>query len=754
MRRNAWCLGIAVLLAAGTGCRQQAFLTVDDYKLYQEQALANLSVDPNSAVHPLHEATAPPMTVLDTNREVRFLSLAEAISIALEQGNWGNRTPLDIVGLQGTGGVGGLGGNTPAQFGGNLAANRSDSIRVIRFNPALAGLNLEQSLTKFDAVWQSSMTWQNTDRPVGTTLDTFQAQQGATNAIEQADATFSTAILKPLPTGGVAGITFNTTYTLTNLPARVNPAYRPTLQFNFEQPLLQGFGVEMNQIRPNHPGAIQLPGLQNLAPTNEGILISRIRYDQERAAFERQIHAMVGNVELAYWNLYYAYWQLFAVEALLRFRFESLRIIETRAAAGLRTATAEQVALARGLFEQSRGDRISALNTVLVAERDMRSLLQFRIDDGTRLVPSDQPTLAAYVPNWESGYGEAMTLRPELYQARQDIKAQQLLLAEQRNRLMPDLRFIAQYDINSIGNRLDGPDPENALRNLADNRFNNWQLGLRWTMPIGMRSAHADVRRGEILLARAYETLRDSELKIERNLGELYQRVISNYELIRTTRTARLAFAEQVRVRQKLFDAGRQEATIEFVLDAQRQWADALAREYRQIADYNQALVAWEYAKGTILVRNNVQVAEAALPNFAQVRAAEHEREKAAALKLREHPRAAVPLTDPAAIQSGYALPELGTPLPEVMKAMPLLKEVPPVTALPAAAAPAEAGGVKVEDLRQPARLPETLPAPGRVPAPPEGTAPEALPTPGLMRTDPAGQPIAQTGGRAVPGNR
>jgi hypothetical protein len=53
-------------------------------------------------------------------------------------------------------------------------------------------------------------------------------------------ATVSTQLVKPLPTGGLAGITFRTDYELTTQNAAVNPAYQPRLGFVFEQPLLQG----------------------------------------------------------------------------------------------------------------------------------------------------------------------------------------------------------------------------------------------------------------------------------------------------------------------------------------------------------------------------------------------------------------------------------------------------------------------------------------------------------------------------------
>src|SRR5205085_377079 len=127
---------------------------------------------------------------------------------------------------------------------------------------------VESSLAKFDAVYQASMVWNTTDRPVGTSLDLFQTgRNAAINAIQTDAARFVSSFAKPLPTGGIAGITFSTDYQFTNLPAAVNPSYTPRLQFQFEQPLLQGFGVEINQLRAAHPGPSgfvpDLPPLQN-----------------------------------------------------------------------------------------------------------------------------------------------------------------------------------------------------------------------------------------------------------------------------------------------------------------------------------------------------------------------------------------------------------------------------------------------------------------------------------------------------------
>src|SRR6516225_7861806 len=113
----------------------------------------------------------------------------------------------------------------PTAAGMSIAQN----IRVFDIDQAIAGAEIERALSRFDAVWTSSMNWNTTDRPVGTPLDTFQAGN-AINSIRTEAATFQTGIIKPLPTGGVAGITFAVPYQLTNLPSRVNPSYQPSLQ--------------------------------------------------------------------------------------------------------------------------------------------------------------------------------------------------------------------------------------------------------------------------------------------------------------------------------------------------------------------------------------------------------------------------------------------------------------------------------------------------------------------------------------------
>ena len=306
---NRWKLGLIGLtlgVSGLLGCKQQLFISEPDYEHYRSMSLAlggpaDLADDPAVSLIPNKVTTPKPPTVSDPDREPRPLTLQEAIQIALQQGNIGSQNPLfPGIGLD--------------QNNVTAAAVFSDSIRVVNLDPAIAAANIEASLAKFDTHLIASMTWNKTDAAIANGLQSFQNGDSAN---------LSTGLFKPLPTGGTAGVTFNTSYTkLESAPtvgsfATINPSYKPQVLFQLEQPLLQNYGVEINQLNPSHPGSILTNALGPLGGRVEGILITRLRADQVRADFELQVNYMLVNVEYAYWNLYAAYGNLYARDQAL-----------------------------------------------------------------------------------------------------------------------------------------------------------------------------------------------------------------------------------------------------------------------------------------------------------------------------------------------------------------------------------------------------------------------------------------------------
>jgi outer membrane protein TolC len=727
MRWKPGLAGLTLLLAALTGCKQPLRdPDCDRDHVVTGNLPANFENDARASITPSDLSVPPPATTEDPDRPPRYLSLAEAIAISLEQGNIGSQSPL----------FPGIGNDTLVSFAGTSVVG-SDAIRVLALDPAIIGANIEAALSKFDVRWISSMTWQKQDNAVSNVLGSFQNGDLAT---------FNSGLFKPLPTGGVAGITFTTSYTkLSNPPANqqnfVNPSYRPALQASFEQPLLQGYGVEINQLTPGHPGSVVVQGLTPSGGTRtEGILITRLRFDEQRAEFERNVNFQLLNVEIAYWNLYGAYFNLYAREQALRAAFATYTINKARFEAG--RIAIQDLAQTRAQFEQFRSQRVTALGTVLENERQLRALMGIASSDGCRLVPIDAPTLAPYQPDFCEALKETLAHRPELLMARQDLKARQLDILVQKNQTRPDLRFFATYDINGLGTRLDGPaaaDPTNpnanALASFTDNTFNNWQIGLRLNMPIGFRDAHAALRQSRLTLARAFGVLVDQERKAERFLTFEYRHLFEYYVQIQLLRNQREANAQQLEARFQEFRVGR--GTLDVLLEAQRNFADSLASEYQAIVNYNNALCGFQFAKGTIMAYDNVVISEGPLPCCAQVKAVDHLRERTKALMIREWPgpdRTNAEVVHPASLNAPPpAMPPGATK--DVISGLPPLSEVPTNHPLP----PPSAGPL--------------TPAPVQVQTPgvlPGGVMP--VPGPSLPGSLPAQiAPTPMAGGAAVP---
>ena len=621
-----WSIWLALGILAGAGCRQQPFLIEPDYHDFRALACP-LHLDPAALLTPPPGTTPPPTTVDDTQRPIRYLSLREAVAIALENGTTGIQNPL----------AAGTANDILGAFTGTLV-QYDDAIRVLAIDPAVLANDIEISLSKFDTVWANSLTYSRTETPLGTSPTSFVVGSLPVTSVTADTVNFSTALFKPLPTGGVAGITFAVNGQRNIPTSQFNPAIQPSIQFNFEQPLLQGFGDEINQLRANHPGSILAPNA--LSPVEnavqvEGILITRIRLDQQRAEFVRNLNYLLLNVETAYWNLYSAYYQLYSREEGLRYTYEYWRLNRILFEGGrVPVQTLEQIRLQ---YEQFRSQRLSALDQVLDSERQLRGLLGLPIEDGNRLVPADSPTLTPIKPDWQVALNDALSQRPELLLARQDLKFRQLDLIRQRNTLLPDLRFVATDQVHSLGTRLDGGDSQyNALHNLFSDPFNNWSLGLQMNVPIGFRAAHAAVRDAQLNLQRSYINLRTSEDKAERFLALPYRQIFEFQQQILVNQAALRAATGQLQAYLDLYKQGLRSAADANLILALQNYSSSIGTYYAAIAQYNNALVAFDFARGDIMERDKIFIGEGPLPRCAQVRTVEHERDRTRAIVLKD----------------------------------------------------------------------------------------------------------------------
>jgi outer membrane protein TolC len=667
-KATVYALALFIALLAA-GCAQKCCLHDYDDIWKRGGVPPDVECNPDKSCENTLPKVPRPTYVDEPEAEPWYITLHEAIAIALEKGT---------TGLQSSRLFGQLDDDlvTARQLGGNFFFG--DSIRVLAYDPSIVGTEIEASLARYDVVARSIFGVTTRDF-VANTQSAFQNGQFTTAGV---------SLEKANPYGGLAGITFGgdpklgvigapnpvfSRFTNANiLTGNFNPQYTPDLRFTYSQPLLRGWGPDINSLLPQHP-EIGQGGAQQLFPQNSqgntGIVIARIAFDQARTDFERAVSYLLTNVEFAYWNLYGSFVNLYATEQAMRMAHTTWKVGDAQYKAG--KIGVQDVAQALGQYEQFRGDRLAALGKVLEAERTLRGLLGLPMSDGKRLVPVDTPTVSPYLPDWDSSLAEAKSLRPELVMQRTDLKQKQLELIREKNTLLPDLEFVGRYSIHGGGSRLDGNGSfadgltDNALRSLASDHFADYDIGFTLSMPLGFRAQNAQVRAAKLRLAQSYYQLRDQEYRAERFLTFAYRDITEKYKTIEARRSERIAYTDQLEARFKLVFAGSK-VPDSFLLDAQRVWATALQQEYQAIVDYNNALARFNFAKGTILNYDGVSIAEGELPVCAQVRAVEHERQRAAAIVCRERANVVAngscQSDDPNQPPKVPQLPQFGTP--------------------------------------------------------------------------------------------
>lgn len=487
-----------------------------------------------------------------------------------------------------------------------ICLENNKQIAFLGYQPGEAATNIDLQLSVFDAFFETGGQWgraetqvTNTVQVIGTGRDailqkTFGTSAGGfgTNATTGAATQDGLSSIpgidlarfsKRNAAGGLTSISYGLDYQNldpVNAFTAVNPSWRSSVNLAVQQPLAQGFGVEFNRSL---------------------ILIARANHDQAIKQFEVSVRTVLRDVEVAYWQLYFTYQDLYSREQGMKQALATWQKEKNKQEVG--TAAIPDVAQAREQYEFFRGARLQALARVLAAERDLRELMGLPPDDARQIIPKDDPTIAEYEPDWSLGVIEAMELRPELSVQRFAVRAAEIEVMRQKNGLLPDLTFGANYGITGLDNQFD-----QSIDVLTENRFTNWNLSIRYRRQIGERSANASVRRAQLTLSRLRATLRNEEQTVLTDLHEAYQNLITNYELIHIQKDRREAATQQLLAREQFYQQGK--TTIDVLLQAQTTFADALRDEGQAIVNYNQSLVQWEFAKGTILINDNVALAE------------------------------------------------------------------------------------------------------------------------------------------------
>ena len=143
--------------------------------------------------------------------------------------------------------------------------------------------------------------------------------------------------------------------------------------------------------------------------------------------------------------------------------------------------------------------------------------------------------------------------------------------------------------------------------------FQEWQLGVEFSVPIGFRQAMAAVHHAELQIAKATAVLREQERFVLLELSNAVAEANRAYEVSQTAMNRVLASKKPCRLSRSA-PKTTSKRVVDSLLDAQRRLADAHSRFYRVRAEYAVALKNVEYEKGSILDRYDIFVIQSNAP--------------------------------------------------------------------------------------------------------------------------------------------
>lgn len=624
-------------------------------------------------------ASMPPPLTLDCQTPPTFwdMSLPEAIQTALQN----SQALRDL---------GGLVIQSPA----NVRTVQDYALAVT--NPRQG---IDAALAEFDASFEVSTFFEKNDRALNNVFF-----GGGTRLLAQDLHYYNVEVNKTTATGGDLAVRQIINYDFNNSPGNDNPNRPWTVQMEseFRQPLLQGAGVDFNRIA----GPNAQPGVLN------GVLLARINADVSLSDFEIGVRNLVNDVETAYWELYFAYRDLDTKISARDRALETWRRVNILKETNRRGGELEEEAQAREQYFRMEEEVQNALSgrlqdrirTLLVrgqggvqaSERRLRLLLGTPVNDGRLIRPCDDPPMAKVMFNWSEILVEALCRREEIRRQKWLVKRRELELVASRNFLLPRLDALGRYRWRGLGHNLIDDDrmPEqfdNAFQDLTTGDFQEWQLGMEMTMPVGFRQGHAGVRNAELQLARERTLLDQTEREIAHDLSAAVAEVDRAYLIAQTNYNRRNAAREQLAALEERFeraDEGQRIQLLQLLLDSQRRLSESESNYFRSLLEHANAVKNVHYQKGSLLDFNEIHLTEGPWPGKAYFDAEQREKGKHPPMPgLNYILRAPLPLTR--GVYHQRVQPDLPTFTPEASEKIHSLDSVQPQPVSPPVPIPA-----------------------------------------------------------------
>ena len=477
------------------------------------------------------------------------------------------------------------------------AVASSLDVKVAAYNPGIDATRVTEAEARFDPSFFANATFEARNRPAA-----YVVLPGTGSDIDSENiGTFSSGVQQQLENGGTVSLGYTSTIDRVNnviTPTSVhpNPFWLNELALQFNQPILQGFGSDVNRAR---------------------IVISRNQQKISLLDFRKQLEMTLDNIEKDYWQLCEAEREVQIDEGLLNDTVHTADILLNRIG---QDVTRVQLSQANASVETRRATLIRARAHVRDLSDDLKRQMndpELPISGGTLILPADNPIEQPLNFDKDDQIRSGLENRYELgqQQFRIDSAGEQLLVA--KNLLQPQLNLIGSVGFDGLGE-----DFGQAFARQGEFDHFDGSLGIQLSIPIGNRAARAGYERARLQQQQAIDSYQATIEQVTLDVSQALREVSTSWDELVQYRKGTFA-QNDVLIALNQREEGGEALTPTFVqlkLDTQERLADARRQENTAVGNYNIAIYKLEEAKGTLLRYNNVIMEEDKMPEIRGLR--------------------------------------------------------------------------------------------------------------------------------------
>ncbi|MCA1586497.1 MAG: TolC family protein, partial [Acidobacteria bacterium] len=337
------------------------------------------------------------------------------------------------------------------------------------------------------------------------------------------------------------------------------------------------------------------------------LLVTQISQDIAEENVRGTVAATIANVRNAYWDLVFA---RSAVDVARRSLQLAEKLVEDNRVR-VEIGTLAPIDIVQAEVQAANNQQTLALAeaTLQTAQLSLKRFLVNGTEDPLwvqEILPVDLPSLAPPPADLEGSIRNALSRRTDLQNARKNIDSTDVSIRFFRNQALPAVDLLATYGAQGIGGNFLDRTPgiggqvntiipgsyADALSVLGARDYPNWNVQFTVSYPIGASQADAQYARARVQRQQAVTRLRALEVQVAAEVATAALTVQSNLKRIDAARAARELAQQQLEAEQSKFEVGM--STNFFVVQAQRDLANAENVELRALSDYRKSLVTFE----------------------------------------------------------------------------------------------------------------------------------------------------------------